>query len=150
MTATNHGLAGAVIAIYLQKYPAAAVIISPLSHFMLDALPHFGNDRIGKSSRKFFSILSIDMILAVISTLYIAWVWPHIALLVVVCAFLSASPDLMWLYYEYLKPTPHKKWSRLAKFHSRIQWSQTPPGFAMELIWFAILFPSLIIIGVNA
>lgn len=148
MTATNHGLFGVVIAVTMQRYPAVAIAVAPFSHFLLDALPHF-SPKVSPKSKQFFRILFADMTLAVASTLYIAWVWSDIALLVVVCAFLAASPDLMWMYYEYLKPTPRKKWGRLAKFHSRIQWSQTPPGFVVELIWFAILLPSLIIIGVN-
>ncbi len=147
MTATNHGLAGAALAVVLQRYPVAAVALAPMSHFVLDALPHFGEDKLSNRSNKFFRILFTDMTLAVVSTLAVAWFWPDIALLVVVCAFLAASPDLMWLYYYYLRPTPEKKWGKLAKFHSRIQWSQTPPGLAVELVWFAVLFPSLVFIG---
>lgn len=147
MTATNHGLFGAVIAISLQKYPAVAVVLSPFSHFLLDAIPHFADQKAGLHSRRFFKILLSDMTLAVASTLAVAWFWPEIALLVVVCAFLAASPDLMWLYFEYLKPTPKKRRGRLADFHSKIQWSQTNHGLVMEAVWFAVLFPSLIYIG---
>lgn len=148
MTATNHGLAGAVIAIALHKYPAAAVAAAPFSHFVLDALPHFGETLDAKSSR-FLRRLALDMALAVAATLFIASLWPGISLLIIACAFLAASPDLMWLYYYYLRPTPEKKWGRLAKFHSRIQWSQTPPGIVVEAVWFAIIFPSLIVIGAS-
>lgn len=147
MTATNHGLMGSIIAIGLQRYPAVALTLSPLSHFVLDAIPHFGDDNVSLHSKKFFKILSVDMTLAVVSTLAVAFYWREIALLVVVCAFLAASPDLMWLYLEYIKPTPDKHRPRLARFHSWIQWSQTPHGFITEIVWFMVLFPSLIIIG---
>lgn len=149
MTATNHGLFGAVIAITFQKYPLLAVTLSPLSHFVLDAIPHYSDLNAGLHSKKFFKILFSDMTLAVITTLAVAYVWSDIALLVVVCAFLAASPDLMWLYYEYLKPTPREKRSRIAHFHGWIQWSQTSHGLYMELVWFAVLLPSLIYIGIH-
>ncbi len=148
MTATNHGLFGAAIAISLQKYPAVALVAAPLSHFVLDALPHSGGFE-SLRSKAFFRYLFADATLAVVSTLAVAWFWPQIALLVVACAFLAASPDLMWLWYEYLHPTPRAKRGRVAKFHSRIQWSQTAAGFIPEVIIFLILFPSLIIIGSN-
>lgn len=147
MTATNHGLAGATIAIVLQKYPAVAVAVAPFSHFLLDMIPHYSDDSLNKSSRKFVRNLFIDMTLAVVSTLAVAWFWPDIALLVVACAFLAASPDLMWLYYQILRPTPYKKLPWFARFHSKIQWSETRPGIVMELVWFAVLFPTLIFIG---
>lgn len=148
MTATNHGLFGAVLAISLQKYPAVALAIAPFSHFLLDSLPHFGNDAWGIKSKTFFRFLIFDCMLAVISTLLIAYVWRDIALLVIACAFLAASPDLMWIYYEYMNPSL-KKIHKLPRFHSWIQWSQTPPGILVEIIWFLILFPSLIFIGIS-
>ncbi len=150
MTATNHGLAGAAIAIVLQKHPAIAIAMSPFSHFLLDMIPHYADNNLGIKDRKFVRNLFIDMTLAVASTLAVAWFWPDIALLVVACAFLAASPDLMWLYYRYLKPTKPKDWNWLARFHSRIQWSETKPGIITEVLWFAILFPSLILISTGS
>ncbi len=147
MTATNHGLFGALIAISLQKYPAVAITMAPFSHFLLDAIPHYADLNMSLKSKKFFRILYSDMALAVVSTLTVAWFWPEIALLVVVCAFLAASPDLMWLYYEYIKPTPRDKRDKIAHFHAWIQWSQTKSGKYVEYIWFLLLFPSLIFFG---
>ena len=147
MTATNHGLFGAVLAVSLHKYPAVALVLAPLSHFLLDAIPHFGDSKMRLRSKKFIRILVADGTLAVASTLAVAWFWPDIALLVVACAFLAASPDLMWLKYQFLNPVPRKRWPLVARFHSRIQWSQTPPGALVEVVWFAVLFPALIIAG---
>lgn len=149
MTATNHGLFGAVIAISLQKYPAVALAIAPFSHFLLDAIPHFGDLKMSPHGKQFFKILITDCTLAVITTLLVAWVWKDIALLVVVCSFLAASPDLMWLYFEYLKPTKKNKLPWFAKFHSWIQWSQTPRGVVVELAWFAIFISGLVLAGLG-
>jgi hypothetical protein len=146
MTATNHGLFGAIIAITLQKYPAVAIAVAPFSHFLLDSIPHFGDDRMSMNSKKFYRILIFDCTLAVVSTLAVAWVWREIALLVVVCAFLAASPDIMWIYYEYINKSLKKKhW--VPRFHSWIQWSQTPPGAFVEIVWFLVFFPLLIATG---
>lgn len=144
VTATNHGLVGAVIAISLQKYPAVAIAVAPFSHFLLDALPHSGGFE-SLRSKAFFRYLFADAILAVVSTLYIAYLYHHIWWLVILCAFLAASPDLMWLWYEYLHPTPREKRGRLAKFHSWIQWSQTKAGFLFEALWFVCVFSGLIL-----
>lgn len=146
MTATNHGLFGAVIAISLQRYPAVAIAIAPFTHFLLDAIPHFGDVDVRSSRYKY--ILGTDMVLAVITTLLVAWAWSEIALLVVVCAFFAASPDLMWIYYEYINPKL-KHVHLVPKFHSWIQWSQTRPGIVIEIIWFAVLFPMLIMSGLK-
>lgn len=144
MTATNHGLFGAVIAISLQRYPAVAIAIAPFSHFLLDAIPHFGGVDI--KSKDFFRILSADAALAVVSTLIVAYIWSDIALLIVVCAFLAASPDLMWIYYEYINPKL-KKVHKLPRFHAWIQWSQTKSGLAIEFVWFIVFFSGLVVAG---
>ena len=148
MTATNHGLFGAIIAITMQKYPLIAVAISPLSHFLLDAIPHFGLPESELKTKRFFMILGSDAFFAVVTTLLVAWAWQELALLVIVCAFLAASPDLMWIYYQY-SGRRFKYKHALPKFHAWVQWSQTGSGLMAytELLWFIIFFPLLIISG---
>lgn len=147
MTATNHGLFGSFIAITLQAHPVIALCVAPFSHFLLDALPHFGDPLLDLRSKKFFKILTIDAVLAVITTLIIAFIWSEIALLVIVCAFLAASPDLMWIYYKYINE-PNAKTHKIARFHSWIQWSETPKGLIIELTWLTIFFAGLLYAGV--
>jgi hypothetical protein len=151
MTATNHGLFGAVIAISLQKYPAIALALAPLSHFLLDAIPHYGG-LVGNEirTRKFFTFLILDALLAVLTTLLVAWAWQDIALLIVVCAFLAASPDLMWVYYQY-SGIKYMNIHLLPKFHSFVQWSEHKTGIFVytDLIWFIIFFPLLMYFGIS-
>lgn len=147
MTATNHGLFGSVIAIALQSHPVVAVVVAPFSHFLLDAIPHYGSDG-DIRSRKFFRNLSLDAMLAVVTTLIVAWLWRDMALLVVACAFLAASPDLMWIYYEYINPKLKKK-HLIPRFHSWIQWSQTGKGIVVEAVWFIVFFGGLILAGLK-
>lgn len=147
MTATNHGLFGSFIAITLQAHPAIAICIAPFSHFLLDALPHFGDDSVSLDSKKFFKRLGVDAFLAVLTTLILAWIWKDIALLLIACAFLAASPDLMWIYYQYINKPLMKK-HIVPRFHSWIQWSQTPKGLYVESMWFLLFFTGLVYFGV--
>lgn len=134
MTATNHGLGGALLAVVFAKYPAVAIVLAPLSHFVLDSIPHFGFDKFNPNDKHFLYFLSVDAFLAVATTLTIAFLWSEIWWLIILCAFLGASPDLMWYYYYYLKPSAKK--DPIARFHTWIQWSQTPNGMVVEVIWF--------------
>jgi hypothetical protein len=147
MTATNHGLFGSFIAITLQAHPVLALSVAPFSHFLLDALPHFGDDSVSLDSKKFFKRLGLDAFLAVVTTLVLAWIWSDIALLVIACAFLAASPDLMWIFYQYINKPLMKK-HLVPRFHSWIQWSQTPNGFYIEVAWFFIFFAGIAYFGV--
>ena len=144
MTATNHGLFGAAIAVTLSGNPVLAVVIAPFSHFLLDALPHFGDDEMDLKGRKFFKILVFDACLAVVTTLIIAFAWSENFLLVVACAFLAASPDLMWIYYEYINK-PLKTKHLLPKFHHEIQRFATPKGAFVEVVWYLVFFVGLLI-----
>ena len=148
MTATNHGLFGAAIAVTLSNDPVAAVIIAPITHFLLDAIPHFGLPDTELRTRKFFRILAADATVAVITTLIVAFSWSQIWWLVIICAFLAASPDLTHIYYEYINK-PLKSKHALPRFHSWIQWSASQRRFniVVELVWFSILFASLVAAG---
>jgi hypothetical protein len=149
MTATNHGLFGAAIAVTLSSNPVVAIAIAPFSHFLLDAIPHFPDENIDLHGKRFFRILKSDALLAVFTTLIVAFVWSEIWWLVILCSFLAASPDLMWIYYEYIDKTGkrHRDW--LPRFHSWIQWSQTDRGINFEVLWYLVFFCSLMYLGVN-
>ncbi len=149
MTATNHGLFGSFIAITLQAHPVVALAVAPFSHFLLDAIPHFGGNDLDLRGRKFLTILSFDAFLAVVTTLLLAWIWSDIALLLIACAFLAASPDLMWIYYEYINK-PRAKKDIVPRFHSWIQWSQTHKGAYVEAVWFLTFFGGLVYVGLVA
>lgn len=142
MTATNHGLGGAFIAVVFAKYPAAALVLAPLSHFLLDSLPHFGFQKFNPKDKHFLYFLVGDALLAVGITLLLAVLWNEIWWLIILCAFLGASPDLMWYYYYYMRPNAKK--DPVARFHSWIQWSQTPRGMVIEIVWFTSIFSILV------
>jgi hypothetical protein len=141
MTGFNHGMTGAVIALTV-KQPALAVPLAFLSHFATDMIPHFGLDEKQLFKRRFNVILVADFLFAITLMAILAILFPEHIWLIWVCMIAAASPDLMWayhrLYIEHHKKRP-KKLGRIARFHSKIQWSQTIPGFLIEAIWFVLM-----------
>lgn len=140
MTATNHALTGAVIGLVIGQ-PLLALPIAFLSHFVCDALPHFGsnetdNDKWVKSL-SFETILIVDTSLCVILVGVLAVTHPLHWQLAAVCAFVAASPDLFSINY-YLKVKMGKKWrpNLYSRFASWIQWFERPIGGFVEAAWF--------------
>lgn len=149
MTATNHGLSGALIGLAITQ-PAVALPLAFVSHFVLDAMPHFGglNYHKNKKNRQLFHLyLLIDatLLAILISFLFIngaGW-------LAFACLFLAGSPDFVHAYqYLFNKDFhdngsgPKKHW--FTKFHKNIQRSETPKGLIVE-IPYAVLLSILII-----
>lgn len=137
MTATNHALTGAVIGLAVGQ-PWLAIPLAFGSHFVLDALPHFGSQRFKPSHRMFIHYLAIEAALCASIVLVLANLHPLNWLLAAVCAFVATSPDFMWAKEFILaqkgKSAPNpKNW--MVKFHSKIQWYQQEPGVLIELSW---------------
>lgn len=142
MTGTNHGMTGAAIALLI-KEPALAVPLSFASHFACDAIPHYGLAPGAKLFDSSFNKSLIgDFLLAAGLMAILGMIFPAEKWLIWACMVAAASPDLMWAYYElYLKKIKGRKFKLdpLAKFHSWIQWSQTPKGFYLEIAWFLLM-----------
>jgi hypothetical protein len=136
-------MTGAVIALVV-KQPALAVPLAFLSHFIIDAIPHFGVIEKEIFGRRFNIILILDFLFAVCLMILLAFLFPAHAWIIWACMIAAASPDLMWAYHRlYLMKRP-RRFGIIAKFHSKIQWSQTMPGACVEALWF-LLIGSLIL-----
>lgn len=136
MTGSNHAVTGAIIAATLPQ-PAVAVPLALVSHFVLDALPHYG-DNTGRSwfGRRFEMILLIDAILCSTFLLSILIVQPMHWLLIIICALVAVAPDLQWLpYYLADKRGETKHDTRYAKLFKWIQWGERPWGIYIEIVW---------------
>lgn len=138
MLATNHALTGAVIGSLLPLplgVPAAFV-----SHFVLDALPHYGIEHIKRNESKIYRLIVFsDIAVALVGSLGLALLghW-HMNL----CAWIAWSPDLAWVVY-YLR---HKSLRiaashPLLRLHQKIQWAERPWGIALEFFYFIALLP---------
>ncbi len=145
MTATNHALTGAIIGTTIHN-PAMAITFAVLSHFLLDSLPHFGFSDLKSRDSKFTKMLLADIALCVglvVLLFFTTTSW----LIISLCAFMATLPDIMWLpdYVRNLKGSqPANATNWLIEFHSSIQWSQTPKGGVIEMVWAAVSFLILI------
>ena len=141
MTATNHALTGAVIALAV-KQPVLAVPLAFASHFVLDAIPHFGiheDDHVKRNSHWLFrTVISIDTVLANETT---GW-W------VVLLGMLAGiAPDTIWIYrfIRLMRNKLVRPYGRVARFHQNIQWSEKPWGLGVEIAW---MVAALVVISV--
>ncbi len=137
MTGTNHFLTGGLIGLTITN-PFAAVPLAFLSHFVLDALPHFGvkfDKSIGRRPEIFTTVTRIDtfIALALLAFAFMAQPW-----LVGVCMLVALSPDFVWLYkfsiqeqFGKLPPAPK---GRLSQFHKDIQRYEFKSGIYIELV----------------
>lgn len=146
MTTTAHAMTGAAIATVVKK-PWLAVPLAFLSHFVCDAIPHFG---IGFSfgGKGMFLWLLIDGLAAMAFAVFLLKKKVANPLLMAVCGFAAMSPDLAWLYYGL-----HHNLNNVAamdpisRFHAWIQWSESVPGLITDLTWTALML--WIILKVN-
>lgn len=134
MIATNHALTGALIGIFvpLPYTPFVALI----SHFILDALPHFGNsDTVKPYTRSFKALLLLDA-LGLIGVVLFSWyIAPTAWQTMAIGAIFAALPDVLWLFKKRISWL--KSYFTFAKY---IQWSETPDGWTYELFYFAFIF----------
>lgn len=138
-------MTGAVIALAV-KQPAVALPLAFLSHYALDALPHFGYDRsIFERNKKklFWTVLGFDAVLTVV-VMGIAFfqvltgelAWPVLA------GMLAAfAPDGAWIY-RFAVEIRTKKFAppnRINAFHAWIQWCERPWGLVVEIVWLVLV-----------
>lgn len=148
MTATNHALTGAAIAVTIRQ-PLLALPLALLSHFICDAVPHW--DYILKFPLKKY-VAVLDVIFAAVLTLIVVWqVYLIPDWIILGCAFLAVAPDAMWLPHILKgQPIPFDGDEPLylaRRIHRLVQWSETKKGFYIEVLWFSLMI--IVIAGAN-
>lgn len=137
-------LTGAVVAVGIQ-HPLLIAPIAVASHFLLDALPHFGvhrDDPIQRNRHPLFQyMLVIDIalsaaLLALLPFVLKGVISGWVLLLGMTLAFL---PDVIWTYrfvheLRYKRKYQYETW--FSKFHHKIQWGERPWGVFIEIIFF--------------
>jgi hypothetical protein len=144
MTASNHVAAGAVIAALIAQ-PAVAIPIAFASHFVMDALPHYGDsNKHSWLNRNFKYVLGIDLLITIIFLVALVIVQPASWVLLVICGLVAVSPDVLWVPY-FLADLKHeqREHSKLAKILKWIQWGEHPWGIYLEIAVFAVLLTCL-------
>lgn len=138
MTATNHAVTGALIGLIIGQ-PELALPLAFLSHFVCDAIPHYGNEKSKTWSKSFKRMLTIDGALCIALVAILAVNQPIHWLLAVICAFVATSPDFYWLpkYLYGLRhhQAPHENSLDRLLGSDGIQWFQKPIGAVVEAAW---------------
>lgn len=138
MTATNHIATGALIGTVIGK-PWLAFPVAFLSHFLLDALPHFGTEAPNVLARNadplFRRVLTGDVILSVVTLTLLVYGRRWVPLL---CGLVAYAPDVAWLYRGYFenKTGVHKQRNWFNEFHRRIQRYEKRWGIYVEATFF--------------
>lgn len=141
MTAANHAIAGTLIALSIRQ-AAVAVVLAFLSHFVLDALPHYGRRRKGFEVIFTYKLSYIVELLGIFGLILLVATGLLGFNIAAVCAVAAVSPDIAWIYrylIKKLKGTPPPM-SGLTKFHLRIQKYERPWGFILEITFFVVAF----------
>ncbi len=137
MTATNHAMTGAIIGLTVSN-PVVAVVAAFFSHFVLDAIPHFGAGKDFYKTKPFRIMLVVDSLLCIVLVAVLFTVHHEYWFVPALAAFTAASPDL-WSFRRFYYHRIGKKYTRgrIAYFASSIQWFEKPIGAVVEIAWAA-------------
>lgn len=138
MTMTNHFVTGAVIALVV-KQPALALPLAVLSHFLLDAAPHYGEGKVEDEytrSKMSWVVTAVDV---VVGLSFLTWLLVQGQYYLVVGAMAAFLPDIAWVYRfaRHRLTKASKARSRLSQFHEDLQ-HEYPWGIAVELPYLAV------------
>ncbi len=137
MTATNHSLTGAIIAASIVN-PFVALPLALLSHFVLDATPHFGKGLEFLATKAFKRMLVLDALLCFGLVVVLAVSGVHRWWIIALGAFIAASPDLFLLnLFRYARAHRLSDWhpNLYTRFAAKIQWFERPIGAAVEVVY---------------
>lgn len=139
MRAFNHALSGALVGLTVAE-PLLAAPLAFLSHFAQDAVPHYdlpGTEKARLTAPQFTTQLVLDAGLCLLLVAALALARPERWLQACICAFLAASPDLMWLPKFKAAQKGRERGNRYwwERFHSRVQWKTGPQLWWVEVAW---------------
>lgn len=133
---------GMVIAIAIKR-PEFALPAAFLSHFAVDMLPHW-NLKVPGYNGSWRSVALTDALAAISIIVILSALVPHHSWLVFFGGLLAALPDSMWLPHALQgehSPRHEKKLLHILRhWHSKIQWSESTTGIAVEVFWFVLMF----------
>lgn len=132
MTGFNHAAVGGLIATVLPL--PIALPLAFASHFVLDALPHYGiphHDR--DKSRTWRAIGVIDFIAAWVIIGGLAAYWQHWEIFI--AGLVAASPDFVWVARIFRTKSFNlsENQSKFNRWHARIQRFERPWGIYLEV-----------------
>ena len=144
MTGANHIATGALIGATFSA--PIAVPLAVVSHFAMDALPHFGNKGFSRRSKRFIAIVTVDALIVATITAVIIIIKPHHWQLMLAGGVLAMAPDAIHapnFIRELRKREMHPHDSRFSRWHSRVQ-REYAWGLVVEVAWLALIAPFLL------
>lgn len=146
MTVTNHMMTGALIALVV-KQPTLAIPLALISHFVIDAVPHYGYGSLPPSERDGQKHFLGKQIADTYFALGLFWLVPYLlrnhqtSFITSICMLVAFLPDAVWSY-QYVRAQRRgfygeRNW--FTRFHKAIQWCERPWGIYVELIWFVAI-----------
>ena len=143
MLATPHLLAGAAIGSLTGNLPLV-IILSLISHYSLDLLPHLDSGTLKLSKKKSYPMVAIDLLVGAIILYYLATTGKLTQATVWWGAGVATLPDLldnMPIFSNWL----HRYWifNRIHRFHEIIQ----EPGKRYQFSWG--IATQLLVIGIS-
>lgn len=140
MIGFNHALAGTVIAATVS--PIYVPLIALTSHFVIDALPHFGKSHIFAPYRKpFVALLGVDAVLCFTILGASWWLFPDKWLVMTIGIFFATLPDFLWLIEGKVSwLTPY------FSFAKRIQSRESPEGWTYEVLFLCMAVLLIVLI----
>lgn len=141
MTTCNHMLVGTIIAVTIRE-PLTAVPLAFLSHFLLDALPHFGNTNSRLNAHQKFTKYFTVEIISLLGIAYLLSLNLYGTNLVTLCVVAAIIPDTEWpiRYFLFQRKGKQAPPSLTAEFHKKIQWLEREWGLVVEILFFVIGF----------
>ena len=142
MTGTNHMVTGALIGSAVSA-PELALPLAFVSHFMLDILPHYGDDSISWASKRYKIVIGMDTAIAVSFSFLIIVAHPARWPFMLLGGILAMAPDLMWLpnYIRTMRGIEQRSLNVIMRLHKKIQWGERPWGLVIEAMWFIVIAP---------
>ncbi len=147
MTGFSHATTGVVIALAIHN-PALALPLAFVSHFVLDAFPHYGDDNLDGSNKAFRRFILVDAIAGFGISILMFLLLPEHRVLIALCAAMATIPDLMWLpnHIRQINNQPSKPHNWFMRWHHRIQFEHPVWGIAAEILW-AVAMLSFIVLA---
>lgn len=141
MIGFNHTLAGVLVGATVS--PVYIPVVALFSHFVMDALPHFGKSiTFTPYTRPFKALLLLDALACFAVLGFGWWVFPEHRVAVTIGAIFATLPDFLWIL-------EHKvKWLQpYFTFAKKIQWAETPNGWTYELLFFCLFALALVLVA---
>lgn len=135
MFLTSHAVTGTFLALNIEE-PVILVPAAIGSHFVLDALPHFGTKSIKQNKYRLYTVAAIDLSCTIIFYFFVIHIWPQKMILITIGILGAILPDLFY-FPRYVLNINEPRWLR--KFHKNIQWFERPLGLVTEIFWITLL-----------